>query len=332
METNPLFQWPDACMLRHRLCLLQKMSGFDINTERDIYGRHVLHAFLSRTTGNQRLELVKILCDEGADVNTLNPLHQTPFFVAIMQNDFELATLLRSYGADLTKPDRYGRDVMRMTHDYNNNVAAFEWLLQNGFPLDHPSTLTAVIVLDCAERYVALGGDPCVKTRRGNTLGHFMILEEITAKERYQHLCRLGWDIHAMNAYGQNVLHFVAMHGQPGDYMDFFLEQDVNVYVKDNRGKTPLDYSNDIEAMDRWPDLGDILQQHHDRQASKILRHARRMKDIEDICAVVLVPYIKIPPRVSCCGKRKREEIEHVVSTLDGALFVELQQLVCESN
>lgn len=82
--------------------------GADINGKNDIYNESPLH--IASITGQE--EVVKILCQNGADVNSRNYHRETPFMYAARNGYIKIMEILLQNGADINACDENGRTTL----------------------------------------------------------------------------------------------------------------------------------------------------------------------------------------------------------------------------
>jgi ankyrin repeat protein len=95
--------------------------------------------------------MIRLLLDNGADINTKNGDGSTPMMLAIVNDRFDIAALLLELGADPNDGSLYYVTEM---HD-----ATTDWRARDGtvFRADHPNTLSA---LDLTRLLLEAGADP----------------------------------------------------------------------------------------------------------------------------------------------------------------------------
>ncbi|NFG61377.1 ankyrin repeat domain-containing protein [Clostridium sp. CMCC3677] len=102
-------------------------NGADINSHQSYFKETPLHRICARTT--PKIEIVKLLLDRGAEVNSENIAGKTPIFCCSFSYSIELLNLLVKYGADIKHTDKYKNTLLH--NDYLNcNTETFEDFLK----------------------------------------------------------------------------------------------------------------------------------------------------------------------------------------------------------
>ena len=108
-------------------------EGVDVNSVNDSGDSLLLYALI----GDVRLETIKILLDNGADVNFKDKIDYTPLIYAITEADeidverLEIIRLLIERGADVNARDKDG-DTVLLLAVYDNKIDAVKLLLEKG--------------------------------------------------------------------------------------------------------------------------------------------------------------------------------------------------------
>lgn len=84
-------------------------AGADVN-QRDWHGKSVLD-ILCRRSGDDQLENIKYILDNGADVNSQDSCQNTALFLAFWTHNFETCKLLIEKGADIYIKNNVGKTV-----------------------------------------------------------------------------------------------------------------------------------------------------------------------------------------------------------------------------
>lgn len=91
-------------------------KGADINSHHGKFLETPLHRLCARATPH--LDVITMLLERGADVNTINLSGKTPVFYCSFNYSVELLNLLVKYGADINIKDKHGNTLLH--DDYIN--------------------------------------------------------------------------------------------------------------------------------------------------------------------------------------------------------------------
>lgn len=90
-------------------------NGSDINTRDNDRNTALMYA-----VWNNNIKLVKLLLDNGADIDNKNKLNNTPLTYAIKHNNTNIVELLLSNGADVDNENIYGNTPL--IYNGNNEI------------------------------------------------------------------------------------------------------------------------------------------------------------------------------------------------------------------
>ena len=102
-------------------------QGINVNIPDDDDGETPLH----KACSFNNVESIKLLLDQGADVNIQHNYGYTPLYTACSNNSVESVKLLILNGANVNIPDNYGRTPLHLACRYNS-VEIVKLLLYNG--------------------------------------------------------------------------------------------------------------------------------------------------------------------------------------------------------
>ena len=75
------------------------------------------------------LDVIKILVEEGLDINEYGICGHTPLHFHIKEGNFEIVKYLLSKNADINKKNIYGENIMDDILKYNDNHQIYEYIL-----------------------------------------------------------------------------------------------------------------------------------------------------------------------------------------------------------
>lgn len=180
---------------------------------------------LMRAAGKGYADIVRLLLSKGADVN-VNTDDGTPLMVAVRRGQTEIMKLLLAAGADVKTVHRMGDQVLAMAarqRNYRN-------------PTEEPNAEVVQLLL-------AHGADP---TARGEWKRTALMSANTAAK--VQLLLAKGAEIDAKDEYGQTALMHAATRGDAA-VAGALVDGEANVNLTDNKGLTALLYSLDDENL-----------------------------------------------------------------------------------
>lgn len=192
--------------------LNNKSLKIDINAKNQdeysyYYGLTPLHIAI-----NVSQDIAKFLLENGADVNALNHLGETPLHRA--RNNDQFMPLLLEHGADPNIKGSYEKESVIHQMAKNGNTEAVTLLLKYKADINSTDTYGQTPLHDAASGYY----------------GHKVL----------QLLIDKGAKVNAKNNFGQTPLHHAANYGQP-ETVKILLKNGADIEAKDKDGKTPLD-------------------------------------------------------------------------------------------
>jgi ankyrin repeat protein len=183
-------------------------------------------------------EPVKLLIDDGADVNAKNKRGITPIFSTVTHNDVELFLYLVERGADLNISTRNKTTLLHEAAFHS--PAILEYLINKGVDVNakdvHGSTpLHNAMSKKAVELLLAAGADPTVRDNEGLTTLMVMLLgAELGAVEL---LLQTEVEKTTIDLENETLLHHAAIYRRE-DLIPLLLAAGVDPNVKDNCGHT----------------------------------------------------------------------------------------------
>jgi ankyrin repeat protein len=172
----------------------------------------VLNSELLDAAGHGSVEEVKRLLLMGADINTKNEFGSTPFKLAVVNNNYEVAKLFLQLGQDPNKEsadETVCRVTPLMSAAANGMVELLKLLLEYGAEPDYPC-----------------GKSTALMSATGNT-------------EIFKILVNHGANIYARDGYGRTVLIWAALHGTK-EVVAFLCQMGVDPMLRDMGGNTAI--------------------------------------------------------------------------------------------
>lgn len=171
------------------------------------------------------IRAVKILLENGADVNAKDYVGTTPLHNAATFNDqnLEIVKILLEYGAELDVIDQYGSTPLFRAAS-SNNFDTVEILLENGADANGKGT----------------NGNPPLSVAVSNN--------DIDTSKL---LIEYGADVNTTNVFGEKPLHQAAFRNNI-DIANILIENGADVNAKDQDGATPLHhaaFNNSLEIV-----------------------------------------------------------------------------------
>jgi len=185
---------------------------------RDSLGHTPLH-YAAR---KGRLDVVRLLVENGADPNARNVIGLTPLYFAMRSGQCEVVETLLAHGADPNARDEFGNTLLHLVSRY----------------------LTVGEVLCIVESLLAHGADPNVKDKLGNTPLHDALENPLTGEDIAVMLIDYIKDVNAKNNKGQTPLHLAVEMGYLRA-VEKLLLRGADPNVRDSKGRTPLHYATE---------------------------------------------------------------------------------------
>jgi len=219
----------------------------------DINGYTPLHRAINR---ERYREVVEVLLQAGADINTRCKKGPTPLQTAAAKNHVLVSEFLISNGADVNMT---GPRNMRAVHNaiYNGHAEVLEVLLRNGAD----ATLKDDDGWDSLYGAASMGGTQGLKLvatvinygqsidldsrdNTGKTALHRAVVQGHI--ETIKVLVSAGADLDALDEHKRSPLHF-AVASEQVDLVQILVQGGGNAHVKDVQGQTPIDMARKKE-------------------------------------------------------------------------------------
>ena len=230
--------------------LLEK--GADINIQEDKQGDTPLHVAIK----HNRLKAIKILIENGSDINAKNKNIKTPLHLASELNHIEVIKLLIQNGADINSKSKYDFKPLHIASQ-NGYIEAIKLLIQNGAdinsknvegitPLHLASKLNHI---EAIKLLIQNGADINSKNKDDFTALH------IACHERHIEVIKLliqnRADINSKSENDFTPLHIASQHGYV-EAIKLFIQNGADINSKTKYDVTPLhmaSHRRHIEAI-----------------------------------------------------------------------------------
>jgi|GEM_PF-2445749 len=129
--------------------LLKNSQDFNINS-RDKYGRTAL----SIAVGKRNLEMVKLLVENGADVNIFNRNKYTPLMTSCRNGSLSIVKYLIAHGSDYRIVNQFGESAAHIAYHYEN-FEIVQYLIDHGFDINSPGKYgTSLLMMACEKGHL----------------------------------------------------------------------------------------------------------------------------------------------------------------------------------
>ena len=216
-------------------------------------GKHC--TLLHYAVSDDDIELVKILLqDKYVDVNAEDWSGETPICRAIRHRNFDIVKLLVENGADvnivsdkLTSPLYYAvifEDVNIVKYLIDNGAE----VNNRGFYLDRTALHQACNLdrKDIVKLLLEHNINVNIRDDKGETALHYAVINNNT--DIIKLLIDNGTEINARNYEGQTALHIAVIYKNI-EAIKTLLDSGINKNIKDNEGKTAIDYLKKAEII-----------------------------------------------------------------------------------
>ena len=224
--------------------------GADIEA-RDEHGLSPLLFYLS-TNQNPEIEIVALLLEQGAKVNSIDDDHQTPLHHAAANAESGTVSLLLSHGSDINSKNNSGVTPLHYAAGSTSDPTVIQLLFDHGAhinveddngttPLHFAARQNRVSAI--AATLLDHGARIDTKNRWGRTPLN-MAVSQLANPEIVGLLLRKGADITNVDVWGDSPLHTAAtmsnLDGPRIEAIQLLLENGADVNATGNNGNTPL--------------------------------------------------------------------------------------------
>ena len=209
--------------------VFKELIDNDLDLNRNVLGKDF--AFIHKAVAQYSLESVKLLLDNGADVNALTTGESkaSPLLWAIYVGRIDVCTLLLEYGADINRRDPFGQSFLTVAV-LEESAALVELLLEWSLDINIRDAFGFTLLHQAVTRDVITGNEQMER------------VSDFCSPERIgiiRLLIERGIDIHAKFGLGETALHTAAI--QPCiEPLCVLLDAGLDPDVMDDFYRTPL--------------------------------------------------------------------------------------------
>lgn len=130
-------------------------SGADINSYQSYLKETPLHRICARI--KPKIEIIQLLLDRGANVNSENIVGKTPVFYCNFSYSVELLNLLVKYGADVNHTDKYKNTILHDDYlNYTNETFEdfLKLIISFGFDINSKNNLGHTPLYLCRNKVI----------------------------------------------------------------------------------------------------------------------------------------------------------------------------------
>ncbi len=207
---------------------------------KDEKGNSILHLAIQR---NSDPDLIKLLLVKGIPLNQKNINGDTPFILAVRNNNTEISTLLLEAGADLFIENKNKQNPMSiaLTQPWNAEgswVSSEKFINARDFAGNTPLHWAVNYDrMDVAQQILALGTNINQMNNYGRTPLHSAILKE--NRDMITLLIEKGANTNARDYAGNTVYHYMVTNDSVA-LVDLFKPYNIDLNTANIYGKTPL--------------------------------------------------------------------------------------------
>ena len=260
--------------------------------KRDASGRLPLHYAIRK----HNFKMVKILVENGADVNAKDGQGDTPLYVADYYiHNKEMVELLKEHGADyggkaepepfIFNKEQFMQDIEQLVREGGDvdkgnqatgvkplNIAvtfghkkAVEFLLSNGANPDITdlsgfTALHSAVMegrLEIARLLIDAGSNPNATGKNGFTVLHFAVMANSKNLQLAKLLIDAGADVNAIDNSAQTPLYNAVLYDDK-EMVELLISNGANINAKDKDGDTPLG----IAVLNDKTEIVELLRKH----------------------------------------------------------------------
>ena len=289
-----------AFLARNANVFLQQQFNF--------FGWTPLHLAVCYSNKPNCFEIVKMLIENGTPVFVRDQIGETPFHTILQIYNYDIrmavADYLISQGAQINAQDQYGNTMM---HDAVQNqdkgwIRIFRAKYGNLINTQLKNNLGYTLIeyaqfIGQADQYDSVGealldavpllqGEFAYKNTDSfgrNGLMYAIYRGDIALAKEY---IQKGADVNAQDARGDTALHIALVSLRPLDSVRLLLENNAQVNIANNQGRTPLDSLLKVEQPSErlgiaslLVDKGAVIGQ-KDTKGPNILERAKQLNDL----------------------------------------------------
>merc|ERR1712168_138392 len=216
-------------------------------------------------------EMIKLLVENGADVNLKDGLGRTSLHIATQNRNVEIVQYLLKNGANVDLKDIHGDTTLSVAFK-NGSIEIIKMLIENGAEENlNVTNSSGDAILHSVVRWkekglkyldylIKKGAAVNIKNREGRTPLH--IAAHINNLEIISYLVEHGTNLYLQDTFGDTALHYAVKHGERGlETVDYLIKKGADVNVKGRGGNTPLTLASGVECLTQiLVDYGAIIR------------------------------------------------------------------------
>lgn len=209
--------------------------------------------------------MVKLLINNGADINIIDGNGLTPLMIAVLLKEFEYVKLLVDYGCDVNIKNNKGTTALLLSFRHHD---IFEYLVKNGadacIAMENSWTIlmlcvrNSINVKEKIDLLLKYNKNLDIDQRNNKGMTALMIISAYWKKnsnssEIIKYLIKLGSDVSLKDNKGQNALMIAAIYSNElSSYkaVETLLECGADINAIDNEGKTCLELAIQSDKSD----------------------------------------------------------------------------------
>jgi len=201
-------------------------------------------------------ELFRLLLNSGAKIDPVEYKNDTPFELILKKNNIELVKLFIDAGVNIQRVDYNGRTPLEYAAMYSKNPEIFRLLINKGATINKggngSTPLHSAAGSNKKENIVLLISlGANVNARDSKGDTPLMIASRFYAST--DALIQAGADINAKNNEGKTALIISAQYGGDPKVISLLLQKGANAKLEDNTGRTALDWFDQNKHLSKNP-------------------------------------------------------------------------------
>lgn len=199
------------------------------------------------------IDVMKLLLNKGADTKVVGS-HGFTWFTFTVNAGHEntaIYDLMIANGVDVKQTNRAGANAILLMARHSKDGRIISYFEGKGLDVNAEDNKGNNILFYASKRgnialiktYIKKGFDYKKLNSEGENLALYATQGSrgySNPLEVYEYLETLGLDFTVVNKNGQNALHYLASSVKDIAVVDFFIEQGIDIYQKDNEGNTPF--------------------------------------------------------------------------------------------